>query len=64
MKFNRVGAPYDCVKTYKSEDGSVKLIKRPDEKYWIAKSHFCLHNQTGEEIGRYKTLEEAIAAFN
>lgn len=61
--FKNVTPKHDCVTTYATDDGLTKIIKRPSDPAWVLMS-FSLFNMLGTELGRYPTLEAAIAAAN
>ena len=59
MTFTLKSSKNDPVKTYISEDGKYKIIKRPNSMY-ILKGNFSLFNTLGDELGRFNTLEKAM----
>ena len=57
MKFTLRSAKNDPVKTFVSDDGFYKIIKRPTSKYILMSVN--LFNIMGTEIGEFDTFEEA-----
>lgn len=57
MKFTLKSVKNDPVKTYVSEDGFYKIIKRPGCDYRLI--YVSLFNIMGETIGEFKTLAAA-----
>lgn len=60
MKFTLKSSKKDPVKTYVSEDGFYKIVKRPSKATWTLK-RVSMFDIMGETIGEYKTLDEAMA---
>lgn len=58
MTFTLKSSKIDPVKTYVSEDGFYKIIKRPGKAYELKR--ISLFNIMGETIGEFDTLEDAI----
>ena len=58
MKFNLKSSKKDPVKTYVSEDGFVRITKRPSSR-WIVK-RVSMFDILGETIGEFDSLEEAV----
>lgn len=59
MRFYKKSSKNDPVITYVSEDGFIRITKRPSTN-WIAK-RISIFNIMGDVIGEYETLEAAMA---
>lgn len=59
MTFTLKSSKSDPVKTYVSEDGFYKIIKKPSKDSYTLK-RYSLFEMMGEVIGEFKTLEEAM----
>lgn len=59
MIFTLKSSKKDSVKTYVSEDGFYKIVKKPSQSTWTLK-RVSLFDTIGEVIGEYNSLEEAM----
>ena len=59
MKFTKTSAKFDPVITYTSEDGLLKITKRPNETQWTLKK-ISMFSIMGTVVGKFDTLEEAF----
>ena len=59
MTFALKSSKKDPVKTYVSEDGFYKIVKKPSKETFTLK-RVSLFDTIGEVIGEYATLEEAM----
>ena len=60
-RFTKVSDPCDPVEIYATEDGLLKIYKRPHHVGYTLK-RFSLFDQLGTTLGRYASLESAIYA--